>query len=75
MLFTSRINLNPVLLSLLHHFENKLHRAPNAQPGDVAQTKLPPESRIMASINRDVSPAQKLAHAGAAWCAPTHSAS
>lgn len=64
-----------MLLNLLHHSENKLHFAPDAQPGGVAHTKLPPVSIIMTAINRDVSPVQKLTHAGAAWCAPTHSAS
>lgn len=61
--------MNPVLLSVLHHSEKKLRCAPNAQPGGVAHTKLPPVSTIMTTINRDVSP---VAHAGAA---PTHSAS
>lgn len=69
------MDLNPMLLSLLHGSGNKLHSAPHAQSGGVAYIKLLLVSTMMPATNRDVSPLQKLPHAGTTWCAPTRTAS
>lgn len=69
------MDLNPMLLNLLHCFENKLHQAPNALLGGAVYIKLLPVSVITPAINRDVSLSQKLPHARKTDCAPTGTAS
>lgn len=68
------MDLNPMLLSILHCSENKLRGATTAQLGSVVCIKLPPVSIITLAINRDVSPTPKLLHARKTWCAPTGTA-
>lgn len=65
------MDLNPMLLSILHCFENKLHGALTAQLGSVVYIKLPLVSIITLAINRDVSLTPKLLNARKTWCAPT----
>lgn len=56
--FYKQHGFESMALSLLHRSENKLHGAPDAQPGGVVYTERLLVSVVMPTLNREVSPLQ-----------------